>query len=128
MLRFERKVARIDGNLSRNLRKSIDAQQSTGPKTDGGKAASRLNAIKHGMTSSMVVLPNEDAAWRESFRTMTLESLRPHGEDEQILAVSMAEHKWRIRRLSRIETASYVGAEGSPAYLLRSAPMMSLRP
>jgi hypothetical protein len=87
------------------LANQANAQNSTGPKTEEGKAASRLNALKHGMTSSMVVLPNEDPAEWESFRSTMLGSLRPHGEQEQILAVSIAEHKWRIRRLSRIETA-----------------------
>jgi hypothetical protein len=90
---------------SQILANQANAQLSTGPKSDEGKSAVRLNALKHGMTSSMVVLPNEDPAEWESFRKLTLASLRPHGEEEQILAVTIAEHRWRIRRLSRIETS-----------------------
>ena len=40
----------------------LNAQKSTGPKTDEGKASVRRNAIKHGMTARtiMPVLPQED--------------------------------------------------------------------
>ncbi len=40
----------------------LNAQKSTGPRTDKGKARARLNALKHGMTARtiMPVLPHED--------------------------------------------------------------------
>src|SRR2546421_192930 len=34
-----------------------NAQKSTGPRTDEGKARSRFNALKHGMTAQIPVLP-----------------------------------------------------------------------
>jgi hypothetical protein len=37
-----------------------NAQKSTGPKTPEGKAAVRLNAMKHGLLSKDVLLPGED--------------------------------------------------------------------
>jgi hypothetical protein len=37
-----------------------NAQQSCGPKTDDGKARSRFNALKHGMTAETVLLPGDD--------------------------------------------------------------------
>jgi hypothetical protein len=64
----------------------------------------RLSALKHGTTSSMIVLPNEDPAEWESFRKLTLEACARQGEGGHILAVSIAEHRWRIRRLSRVES------------------------
>ena len=36
-----------------------NAQQSTGPKTPEGKAAVRLNALRHGLRARTVVLPGE---------------------------------------------------------------------
>ena len=39
-----------------------NAQQSTGPKTAAGKARSRANALKHGLTGAGIALPGEDAA------------------------------------------------------------------
>src|SRR3712207_8831160 len=41
-------------------RNRANAQSSTGPKTDGGKAKSSLNATKHSLTSKQIVIPGED--------------------------------------------------------------------
>jgi len=57
----------------------LNAQKSTGPKTEEGKAASRQNALKHGLTGAGVVLPAEAAAavatrldqWRDDYRPAT---------------------------------------------------------
>ena len=38
----------------------LNAQKSTGPKTPEGRAAVRLNAIKHGLTAQSLVLPGEN--------------------------------------------------------------------
>ena len=40
----------------------INAQRSTGPRTDEGKEASRRNSFKHGLTGAGVVTPVEDEA------------------------------------------------------------------
>jgi hypothetical protein len=37
-----------------------NAQQSTGLRTEAGKKTSSLNALRHGITSRVVVLPSED--------------------------------------------------------------------
>jgi hypothetical protein len=37
-----------------------NSQKSTGPKTDEGKAKSRFNALKHGMTAQSILLPGDD--------------------------------------------------------------------
>ncbi len=39
-----------------------NAANSTGPRSDAGKAASRRNAIKHGLRAEALALPNEDVA------------------------------------------------------------------
>ena len=50
-----------------------NAQKSTGPRTPQGRAASRLNALKHGLTACHLVLPTEsqqdfDDTWRARTR------------------------------------------------------------
>ncbi len=47
--------AQLESNLK-------NAQMSTGPRSDAGKARSRANSYKHGLTGEGVVLPHEDAA------------------------------------------------------------------
>jgi hypothetical protein len=47
-----------EARLNANRRNS---QRSTGPKTEQGKARSRLNACRHGLTGAGVVLPDEEA-------------------------------------------------------------------
>jgi hypothetical protein len=37
-----------------------NAQKSTGPRTAEGKAASRLNALKHGLDAESLIIPGED--------------------------------------------------------------------
>jgi hypothetical protein len=44
-----------------------NAQQSTGPRSEAGKRTSSLNALRHGLTSRMVVLPTEDLAAYQRF-------------------------------------------------------------
>ncbi len=39
-----------------------NARKSTGPRTEEGKAASRRNALKHGLRAEALALPNEDPA------------------------------------------------------------------
>src|SRR4051812_42585251 len=56
-----------------------NAQKSTGPKSDEGKSRSRRNALKHGLSGSGIVLPDEasDALearteeWRPQYRPTT---------------------------------------------------------
>ena len=57
-----------------------NAARSTGPKTDEGKQASRLDAIKHGLLADMAFVPTLDRRedW-EQFRGELMESLQPEG-------------------------------------------------
>ena len=54
---------------ARNTANLLNAQRSTGPRTEEGKAASSLNSLKHGLTAKTVVLPGEDPAEYHSFST-----------------------------------------------------------
>src|SRR6476619_5991854 len=48
-----------------------NAQKSTGPKTEEGKTKSKFNAMKHGMTAEVAVLPHEDKTSYEELRQAT---------------------------------------------------------
>ncbi len=80
--------------------------KSQGPITDAGKAISRQNAVKHGMTGEGVALPNEDAV-EVSRRFVTLErELKPQTEFERILVRRVAVCAHRLERSVDQETAA----------------------
>ena len=57
-----------------------NAARSTGPRTEAGKKKVSLNAVKHGLTATtLVVLPHEDEeAYRHRLEAWTAE-LNPRG-------------------------------------------------
>jgi len=54
-----------------------NAQQSTGPRSEIGKQKSSLNALRHGLTARVVVLPTEDLAAYQRFSAEFLADLAP---------------------------------------------------
>jgi len=78
---------------------------STGPKTASGKAASSKNALRHGLLSRQVVLPDEDPAEFEEFQRRLIADLRPIGELETVFAERIMLGAWRLRRVVRLEAA-----------------------
>jgi len=57
-----------------------NAQKSTGPRTAEGKARSRQNSLKHGLTGQGIVLPSEDVEKIDNlFDTLKIE-MAPNGE------------------------------------------------
>ena len=84
-----------------------NAQLSTGPKTEEGKAASAQNATTHGLSSSFTVLPHEDpSAYAQLLETLQKE-LTPATEHEKFLVTQMAESRWRLDRTNRFEAVAY---------------------
>src|SRR5215207_8732329 len=84
-----------------------NALKSTGPKTPEGKAAGRLNAVKHGLLSQEILLPGEDEeALRELGQILRAE-LRPVGELENLLVDRIIASYWRLRRLGRVEAGIF---------------------
>src|SRR5579864_5879706 len=84
-----------------------NAQKSTGPKTPEGRAAVRLNGVKHGLTAETLVLKGES----EADFTGLLDSLEaehaPTTPSEEALVVQLAMSTWRLRRLYHQEAGFY---------------------
>ena len=79
-----------------------------GPKTEEGKQRSRLSSLKHGLTSStLVVLPEEDEHEYEEVLRGFRESFQPHDPAEDALVLRLAQAHWRSLRSRRVETAMY---------------------
>jgi hypothetical protein len=80
-----------------------NAQHSTGPKTEAGKWRSSLNALRHGLTGQIVVMPNEDlAAYQSHLKSFTVE-YNPKGATEAQLVQQLADTSWRLNRAASLE-------------------------
>ena len=80
-----------------------NAEKSTGPRTPEGKRTSSLNAVRHGLTSQLVVLPGEDHAPYEAFRAKLTTELAPKSTLEEMYAQSICDTQWRLERARRAE-------------------------
>ena len=84
-----------------------NALKSTGPKTPEGKAAVRLNALKHGLLSQEILLPGEDEEALRELGEHLREELQPVGELENLLVDRIIASYWRLRRLGRVEAGIF---------------------
>jgi hypothetical protein len=80
-----------------------NALQSTGPRSKIGKKTSSLNALRHGLTSRIVVLPTEDLAAFKTFSTEFLVDLAPETFAERQFAQTIIDTQWRLNRVRTIE-------------------------
>ena len=84
-----------------------NAQKSTGPRTEQGKAWSRLNSLKHGILASQAVMTAIEGRENRAAFAQIVEGLaadfEPVGTFEQLLVEKIATCFWRFRRLLRFE-------------------------
>ncbi len=91
-------AAEIGGGTNR-------ANKSTGPRTEAGKARSRMNAVKHGMTARVVLLPDEKPAEFRGWMTGYFDSLKPRNQLEIGQVERIAYLKWQLDRAIRAQSA-----------------------
>ena len=89
----------------------LNAQKSTGPRTEAGKRASSLNAFKHGLTGHLLVLTDDEREAHDTFVAGIVDSLKPADAIERQLAHSIADGYWRINRVSAIESNFFAAAQ-----------------
>jgi hypothetical protein len=80
-----------------------NAQHSTGPKTDAGKKKSSLNALRHGLTGQIVVMPTEDLEAYQSHLKSFTDECDPKGAIEANLVQALADTSWRLNRVAALE-------------------------
>jgi hypothetical protein len=91
---------------ARILANKANAQHSTGPKTVEGKANSRCNAFKHGLTGEGVAMSIEDAAEVEQLFEEISSELKPSGPTGRVLVRRLATLAIRLDRCVAQETAA----------------------
>jgi hypothetical protein len=81
----------------------LNAQNSTGPCSAAGKAASSRNALKSGIYAESEVLPGEDPAELETLRAEYYEAHQPRTPRARSLVDSLIHAELLARRLRRLE-------------------------
>ena len=81
-----------------------NAERSTGPRTEEGKAAVSLNRLAHGLTGRVPLVPGEDLAAFDQLRAGLVQQLNPVGVLEEALVDRVASCTWRLWRAQRIES------------------------
>jgi hypothetical protein len=93
-----------------------NAQLSTGPRSEAGKNKSSLNALRHGLTARVVVLPTEDLAAYQRFSAEFLGDLTPETFAERQCAQTIVDTQWRLNRVRGLEDGmlalGHYGPEG----------------
>ncbi|MBN4072061.1 hypothetical protein JYT83_01435 [bacterium AH-315-F18] len=98
--KYELTPARLAANQA-------NAQKSTGPKSEHGKAVVSQNALRHGLRAQVVVIPGEDPEQYEDFRMSLLVELAPKGPLEVALAENVCNLLWRRRRITMVESGLF---------------------
>lgn len=84
-----------------------NAQRSTGPRTDEGKARSALNAGRHFLTGQTVVMPGDSLEIYAAFSKAFREEWQPIGQTERNLVQTLSDTQWRIHRALAFELGIY---------------------
>ena len=80
-----------------------NAQKSSGATTPEGRQRASLNALRHGLTGQVTVMPHEDREAFNHFCAEIVASLNPANALEQQLAQSVAQDNWRLNRARAME-------------------------
>jgi len=68
-----------------------------------GRVRSSMNALRHGLTARVVVLPSEDMDAYNAFSKEIVDCLDPRTPVERQFAQTVADNQWRINRIRSIE-------------------------
>jgi len=83
-----------------------NALKSTGPKTEAGKQASRRNAVRHGLTETVIGVL-EDAEDYRAFEAAITADYDAQSAVERELVLRLASLLWRLRRATTMETGLF---------------------
>jgi hypothetical protein len=76
---------------------------STGPRTPEGKRKASHNALRHGLTGRVVVMPWEDMDAYNAFCKELMDELAPEGAIEKQYAQTFCDTQWRLNRARSYE-------------------------
>ena len=105
----EKEQSEPSGRKREVSQKQLEANRRNGkkggPKTKQGKAASRMNAVTHGLLCGDIVLEDEDPRDFIELHERLRADYQPVGEYEEQLVLRIAAGCWRQQRVWKVETA-----------------------
>ena len=101
-LGVNKRDARMTSSKQRQANRA-NARRSTGPRTKVGKARSRLNSRKHGLTAKTLIIVGENAEDFDELRLALVEQYDPQSALEFELVERLAGILWRLRRVPLFE-------------------------
>jgi len=105
-------AAPVDATLSaaKLAANRANAQHSTGPTSEAGRAVSSQNRTTHGLArhnGAFVLLPSEDPSGFEALKASLTKEHEPSTETESILVQSMAESHWLANRAQNLQSSCF---------------------
>lgn len=94
-------------SLKKVLANRANAKKSTGPVTFKGKAKVAGNAITHGLSAEKHVIVGESLEEFKIFKDSMFQIYEPDGAYEEEIFIKIVDLKWRLRRVSSIETGIF---------------------
>jgi hypothetical protein len=82
-----------------------NAENSTGPASEAGKARVALNAVKTGLTGRVMLLSAEDAPIYQKHMDRFFAKYSPASDDEHDLVQTIVDTEWRIRQIAPLEAS-----------------------
>jgi hypothetical protein len=87
-----------------------NAELSTSPKTEEGKATVSKNALRHGLSAAEVIVRDGEREEFETLQAELLEEVSPEGTVESLLFQQLLHSAWNLRRVRRLEAALFDGS------------------
>ena len=86
-----------------------NAQHSTGPRTEEGKARVASNAVRHGLAARNLVIREDEREDFETFHNALQTELDPQGAIEQTTFEELLHAAWNLQRFRRLESEASLG-------------------
>ena len=80
-----------------------NAQKSTGPKSQKGKAKASKNSVKHGILAKKTIISSENKQEFDLFKSKIFEELIPQSPMESILVQRVVDLSWQLKRIKNIQ-------------------------
>jgi hypothetical protein len=110
---------------SRTRANRANARHSTGPRTEPGKQRSSQNALRHGLTARIALLPTEDPDAYQRHIQQFLDEYAPATPTETQLAHEIANTAWRLNRIPLLE-AELLAQNPDPQSLITQLATLGL--